>query len=110
MNTIPLIVLLSIGIGLLCTAVLICLMFRLAAVESLCQRLAEARAELEVEIQLVQAELASIRDKHLRGLKRLAAGVAEREAILRAAIESAPNLFIKPRTVIFHGVKVGFVT
>ena len=28
---------------------------------------------------------------------------------LRAALAASPELFVKPRTQIFHGIKVGFV-
>jgi hypothetical protein len=77
-------------------------------IESLCQNYDRTCAELEFQIANLQEDLDRVRTKHLRGLKRTAALVAQQEASLTAAIESAPDLFKKPRTHIFHGVKVGF--
>jgi hypothetical protein len=47
------------------------------------------------------------RDK-LPLLKKLAARAAEKHANLEAALLVAPHLLEKPRTVVFHGIKVGF--
>lgn len=77
-------------------------------IEALCLTYDRACSELELQIANLQEDLDRARTKHLRGLKRTAALVAEHEAKLQAAIDAAPNLFRKPRTQVFHGVKVGF--
>jgi hypothetical protein len=76
-------------------------------IEALCLSYDRTCAELEFQIANLQEDLDRARTKHLRGLKRTAALVAEQEANLTAAIEAAPELFKKPRTHVFHGVKVG---
>lgn len=46
--------------------------------------------------------------KHVRLLKYAGDSVEEKKAKLKAAVEANPRLFSKPRTVVLHGVKVGF--
>lgn len=41
-------------------------------------------------------------------LRKWVAAAAEAEAALKAKIEAAPELFVKPKTAVFHGVKCGF--
>ena len=36
------------------------------------------------------------------------ANVAQADANLKAAIEQAPGLFVKPRTIVLHGLKLGY--
>jgi hypothetical protein len=82
----------------------------MAAIENRARLYAEARTALEAELNELAEELDAAKRKHLAALKRLAARVAEREAELHNAVEVSPELFQKPRTAIFHGVKVGFTT
>lgn len=63
---------------------------------------------IEEMVAALETDLEAVKQKHLPGLKRQAAGVARREAELASLIESAPGLFIKPRTVTLHGVKIGY--
>jgi len=68
-----------------------------------------ARRELLGDyLSMVDAQLTAIKKKHLKELKRRATLAAESKAALQAAIESAPDLFAKPKTQIFHGIKVGY--
>lgn len=66
-----------------------------------CNRLEDMVAALEADMELV-------RRQHIAGLKRQAAVVANREALLNSAIERAPHLFVKPKTFTINGVKQGF--
>lgn len=79
----------------------------LGTIEVNCQRYDAAAALLDEQIAALEADLAAVKQKHLRQLKRQAAVVAALEAELRAAVEGTPELFKKPRTYILHGVKVG---
>lgn len=45
--------------------------------------------------------------KRLAVIKRRVAAVAEAQSELKAKIEESPELFVKPRTVVMHGVRVG---
>ena len=46
--------------------------------------------------------------QHLVALKRAVQRAAESEAILREAVTAAPQLFIKPKSKVFHGIKLGY--
>ena len=78
--------------------------------EPLCAAYDGECVKLEEQIAGLEADLEAVKSKHLRGLKKQAAIVAAREAELHSAVEGSPELFIKPRTFILHGCKVGFST
>lgn len=80
----------------------------LGSIERLCAELDGAATYLETLTSDLQADLEEVKTKHLRGLKRQASVVARAEAALMSAVESAPHLFEKPRTITIHGVRVGF--
>lgn len=44
----------------------------------------------------------------MRGIKNSVAAVAQSQAELLAAIAEAPDLFDKPRSMVLHGIKLGF--
>jgi len=70
---------------------------------------AEQRAKLAEAVQTLNDEIVAAKKMHLPAIKRALAKAAERQAELQALIETAPALFVKPRTVILHGVRCGFV-
>lgn len=80
----------------------------LGSIERLCAELDQSASELESLTANLQADLEEVKAKHLRGLKRQASVVARAEAALVSAVESAPALFERPRTITIHGVRVGF--
>ncbi len=80
----------------------------LGTIETSCRDYENSTAALEELISALETDLEEVKRKHLRGLKRQAAIVANIEADLRNQIERAPELFTKPRTLTIHGVKVGF--
>lgn len=82
----------------------------LAQIENKCLAYDSACADLEDMIHNLEAELNEIRDRHLRSLKRQAARVAGLEADLQPMIADHPELFVRPRTLTLHGVKVGLTT
>lgn len=82
----------------------------LGTIETLCSNYDGECAALEEQIAALEADLEAVKQKHLRGLKRRAAAVATAEAELHSAVESSPGLFVKPRTITVHGIKVGFAT
>lgn len=55
-----------------------------------------------------EEEAQALRKKYLPRLRKLAETAKERRAALSAAIGDSPALFVKPRTVIFHGLKLGY--
>jgi hypothetical protein len=80
----------------------------MAQIESLCARLASESETLAADVAALQADLEEVKRKHLVTLKRSARLVATLEAQLHAAVEACPDKFRKPRTLILHGIKVGY--
>jgi hypothetical protein len=82
----------------------------LAEVETRALAYSRARTALADELAGLQEELENAKKRHMRSIKSLAAAAAAAEANLHAAIELGPHLFVKPRTLELHGVKVGYRT
>jgi arsenate reductase-like glutaredoxin family protein len=80
----------------------------LADIEFRARHLATARAIASSRVQNLQAEIDRLRKRHLLGIIAAAATVKECENALRQEIEQHPELFERPRTVVFHGIKVGY--
>lgn len=66
-----------------------------------------ARDLLAGRVESLEDELDRIKRRAMPGIKKAVARAKEAEHALATAIESSPELFKKPRTVILHGVKVG---
>ncbi|KPV06287.1 hypothetical protein APR50_17270 [Variovorax paradoxus] len=68
----------------------------------------DAKDLLVERAQALNDELEACKRRHLRGLRAAVATVTAKRDELQATLEEFPHLFVKPRTVVFHGVKVGF--
>lgn len=77
-------------------------------IETLCADFATRRDSLHQRLTILEGELQTVKRRHLKELKRCTALAAASESTLRAAIEQGPDLFDKPKTQIFHGIKVGY--
>lgn len=77
-------------------------------IEALTAKFADVRGALSATVAALNEEIDQVKRKYLAGIKRQVARAREQQGELRAAIEAAPELFAKPRTQVFHGVKVGF--
>ncbi len=84
-------------------------MVTLKEIEALTKRYSELAAALHDAVDALEAEKAAVTRQHLPGIKRLLDRAKPAKAELSAAIDASPELFVKPRTVTFHGVRVGFV-
>jgi len=69
---------------------------------------AAARADLADRVGVLQAELDRITRRELPGIRQALAAAADRQGALFDAIEGAPELFEKPRTHTYSGVRVGY--
>jgi hypothetical protein len=69
---------------------------------------ANTREALAARVRAADAELEAIKRQRLPGIKAALARAAEAETRLRTVIEAAPELFERPKTVILHGIKVGY--
>ncbi len=83
-------------------------MTTLAEIEASSKTYADARAKLAAAVAELNSQIDAARRQLLPSIKRELAKAAQRQDELRTLIESAPELFVKPRTLIFHGVKLGY--
>lgn len=79
----------------------------LAEIEILTRKYADAHGALSACVGALNAEIENLKRARLPELKRLVGLAAQRKAVLSDAISYEPGLFEKPRTHVFHGVKVG---
>ena len=80
----------------------------LDTIEKLAQDYADKRALLAEHLAILEQEMNAVKQAHLKVLRRRVKLAAESQSSLFSAIEGAPDLFEKPKTQIFHGIKVGF--
>lgn len=80
----------------------------LKTIEKHTEQFAAARDKVTELVQALNDGIEALKKDKLPEIKRAIAKVAERHDALKAVIEEAPELFVKPRTVTFHGVKVGY--
>ncbi len=77
-------------------------------IESFTKAFADEHSELSDLIRALNDEIDRSKRRRLAEIKRLVARCAEKHDTLKSAIEAEPDLFVKPRTYVFHGIKVGF--
>ncbi len=66
------------------------------------------RTALSEKVQTLEDEITAIKRRYLPGIKRAVNAAAEKQAELKGALEEAPELFVKPRTIVIAGIKVGY--
>jgi len=77
-------------------------------IEQLTREYAMARAVLRERVEALEAEIEALKRRRLPAIRKAAETASARQGLLHDAIAEAPELFQKPKTVVFHGVKVGF--
>lgn len=80
----------------------------LEMIETATRLYANTREVLAGKVRQLEAEIEAVKRQRLPGIKAALARAAEAEGKLRTVITVAPELFEKPRTLILHGVKVGY--
>lgn|SRR5574337_468729 len=83
-------------------------MFTMNDIDKMCRDYSETRENLTGKVSALEEELEAVRKKHMVGIKRTIAVAAERSATLRGAIEVSRDLFGRPKTMVLHGIKVGY--
>jgi hypothetical protein len=83
-------------------------MHSLSEIQTLTKEYADAHALVRQRVEHLQALRARYERRLLPGIKRAVSEAAERRNVLKAAIEASPELFVRPRSHTFFGVKVGF--
>lgn len=77
-------------------------------IESCAATYAEARRALSSAVENLNTEIESLKRRALPRIRRLVNGAAEQKAMLSAAIQINAADFASPRTVVLHGIKLGF--
>ncbi len=77
-------------------------------IESATRLYANTREVLAARVRGLEADIEAIKRQRLPGIKAALARTAEAEGRLRQVIDAAPELFDRPKTVILHGIKVGY--
>ncbi|WP_413206746.1 host-nuclease inhibitor Gam family protein [Rhodospirillum sp. A1_3_36] len=83
-------------------------MTSLADIEALTKKYSDAHRALKDEVAGLEDEINAIKRRRIARLRALVDTSATAYAVLSAAIEDAPELFVKPKTLVFHGIKIGF--
>ena len=79
----------------------------LGEIEKLTKDYADAREKLSKTVRTLEDRIARLKRRYLPGIKAQVGATAAKKLDLKNAIEESPGLFVKPRTIIFHGIKVG---
>ena len=77
-------------------------------IERRAKALAEVREKLSAIVTELNAGIEALHRAQMPAMRRVVANMAERHDDLKAWIELNPELFIKPRTVVLHGIKLGY--
>lgn len=80
----------------------------LAKIEKACEKYNAACLALTELVNQVNAEIESVHTQHRSSLEKLAKKCAQAQASLRDLIKNHPDLFEKPKTQTFAGIKVGY--
>ena len=83
-------------------------MANLPEIERAAKKYAEARESLASIVAAMNEGIETIKRNNIKRLKKAVAEAAEQHDALQTLIEAAPGCFVKPRSVIFHGIKLGF--
>lgn len=79
----------------------------LSELEKMVKDYADTRKTLNERVIDMTDEVELVKRKYVPGIKRIAASAAEKLSVLADVIMDNSHLFIKPRTLILHGIKVG---
>jgi len=83
-------------------------MATLQEIDKLAERFAGIRGKLTDEVAALNDELDAARKRHLQAIKRLVERAAEAHGELLTAITDGKPLFVKPKSLTLHGVRVGY--
>lgn len=80
----------------------------LAVIEREARLHEEARLLLQQRVAAYNEGLAALASDHMPGIRRALNKAADIEARLRELVTANPASFVKPRTVVLHGTKLGY--
>jgi hypothetical protein len=77
-------------------------------IDKLTKAYSDTREDLGARVANLEEELEAIRKKYMPGIKRCINTAADQSSRIRAAVEESRELFGRPKTIVLHGIKVGF--
>jgi hypothetical protein len=77
-------------------------------IERACKQARDCRLVLQIRAEALQDEIAAAQKRKLPGIRSAVEAVAEADAKVLAALQDAPQLFKRPKSVVFHGLQVGY--
>jgi hypothetical protein len=80
----------------------------LQQIDGLAKDYSEARQRLRDLVNDLNDQIEAVKKKALPGIRRAVETTAARESTLRSAVQERTDLFKRPRSLVFHGIKVGF--
>lgn len=80
----------------------------IVGIDVLARKYADARAAVAKRVADYQDDFRALQKKHVPGIKQTAGVAAQRQSELQAEIAQHPELFVRPRTMNLHGIKLGF--
>ena len=80
----------------------------ISTIDTQCKNYAAKRLLLSERVLALQSELAEVQRRHIAGIKSAANSCKDQLAEIRTTIEEVPTLFLKPKTLTLHGIKVGY--
>jgi len=83
-------------------------MATLGEIERSTKAYADARDKLAATLQKLEDQIEALKRQYMPGIKVQVGIAKEMEAHLKAELEDSKSMFVKPRTLIMHGIKVGF--
>jgi hypothetical protein len=83
-------------------------MMTLENIDGLTRKYADAHGTLSDLVCALNDTIEHLKREALPAIRKAAASAMERRGNLEAAVQGAPELFATPRTVVMHGVRVGY--
>lgn len=77
-------------------------------IEEACKAARQARDTVHQRAVMLSETIEALKRKHLPGLRKGVERMADADARVLALLQDAPQLFTRPRSAVFHGLKVGF--
>ena len=81
---------------------------KITDIERQAKKYAEAREALADIVGKMNEGIETIKRSNMKQLKKAVVTAAEQFDALKTLIESAPGCFIKPRSIVLHGIKLGY--
>lgn len=83
-------------------------MATLQEIEKLTREFARDQGDLRFLIEALQAEVEDAKRRSMKAIRRAVERAKTSRATLHTAVSVSADLFVKPRTVVIEGIKVGF--